>query len=117
MTFIVFITSYIYTVLVNPGIPKREYYIKNFLDKKIDKNYWQKCLKCNIMIPKHFQVHHCEDCKVCVMEEDHHCPWTGKCIGKYNIIQFNCFLAGILLFMLTTFMTFLLFLIHLEEEE
>lgn len=106
MTFIVFITSYIYTVLVNPGIPKREYYIKNFLDKKIDKNYWQKCLKCNIMIPKHFQVHHCEDCKVCVMEEDHHCPWSGKCIGKYNLKSFYIFVNSLCVYLIMIFATF-----------
>ena len=26
---------------------------------------------------------HCYDCDACVEELDHHCPWTGKCIGKY----------------------------------
>ena len=112
MTFIVFITSYIYTVLVNPGIPKREYYIKNFLDKKIDKNYWQKCLKCNIMIPKHFQVHHCEDCKVCVMEEDHHCPWTGKCIGKYNLKSFYIFVNSLCVYLIMIFVTFYCYMFY-----
>ena len=26
---------------------------------------------------------------------DHHCPWTGKCIGKNNLKAFHSFLAGL----------------------
>ena len=29
INYAIFITSYVYTVLINPGIPKRDYYIKN----------------------------------------------------------------------------------------
>ena len=84
LNYIIFITSYIYTVLINPGIPKREHYIKNYKNKKIDITQWKKCLKCNILIPKSFKTVHCNDCKVCVREQDHHCPWTGNVLG--NII-------------------------------
>ncbi|KAJ0401314.1 hypothetical protein ATCC90586_000821 [Pythium insidiosum] len=31
---------------------------------------------------------HCLDCRVCIEEYDHHCPWTGKCIGKRNVRYF-----------------------------
>ena len=104
--YIIFITSYIYTVLVNPGIPKREYYTKNFLDKKIDKTEWLKCSRCNILIPKKFKIHHCEDCNVCVREEDHHCPWTGKCIGKYNLKSFYIFVNSLCIYLIMIFVTF-----------
>lgn len=47
------------------------------------------CSYCNVLRPR--GTIHCPDCNVCVMEMDHHCPWTGKCIGKYNIRQFYAF--------------------------
>ena len=39
---------------------------------------------------------HCFDCNVCVEGYDHHCPWTGKCIGKKNLPFFYIFLMSIL---------------------
>ncbi|KDO20957.1 hypothetical protein SPRG_14049 [Saprolegnia parasitica CBS 223.65] len=38
---------------------------------------------------------HCSDCKVCVLEYDHHCPWTGKCIGKRNLTYFYLWLFSL----------------------
>lgn len=35
---------------------------------------------------------HCDDCDACVEELDHHCPWTGKCIAKGNMVPFQIFL-------------------------
>jgi hypothetical protein len=55
------------------------------------------CGICQIERPH--TASHCYDCGVCVNELDHHCPWTGKCIGKKNISQFHYFLwaLGVLL--------------------
>ena len=49
------------------------------------------CTWCHIERPARAQ--HCYACNVCVLELDHHCPWTGKCIGKGNMFVFNLFLA------------------------
>ncbi len=48
------------------------------------------CTYCNVLRPP--GAVHCHDCKVCVLELDHHCPWTGKCIGKRNLKFFYAFL-------------------------
>ena len=88
--FLCFTISYLFTSLLNPGIPEREYYFKNFITN--NPNYPSsalvKCSKCNIVVPRSFRVSHCNICQVCVKNHDHHCPWTGKCIGQRNLIPF-----------------------------
>jgi hypothetical protein len=38
---------------------------------------------CNIcMIYRPAMTSHCKKCDNCVEQFDHHCPWTGTCIGK-----------------------------------
>lgn len=49
-----------------------------------------KCSQCNIRRPS--TACHCYECNVCVERLDHHCPWTGKCIGAKNIRLFYAFL-------------------------
>jgi len=39
---------------------------------------------------------HCSDCEVCVRGHDHHCPWTGKCIGEGNLPFFYGFILGVM---------------------
>ena len=39
------------------------------------------------------KVEHCESCDVCVEGNDHHCPWTSKCIGKNNLKCFYMFVV------------------------
>ena len=36
-------------------------------------------------------VHHCSTCKRCVYQMDHHCIWTGNCIGRGNLKFFYLF--------------------------
>ena len=123
--FLIEFGSYSLTALINPGIPSREYHSKN-----VHKNYqffkmksergeseYQKCSKCNIIVHKQMKVSHCSICNVCVMELDHHCPWTGKCIGKYNLYTFYVFVVGIFVFLVTSFVTFLNFLLNVAETQ
>lgn len=39
---------------------------------------------------------HCEYCNYCVVDLDHHCPWSSKCIAGGNMPAFNCMLIGLL---------------------
>ena len=112
LTYIIFITSYLCTVLLNPGIPGREYYANNFKNKKIDKAQWKKCSRCNILIPKHLLSFHCEDCDACIIEYDHHCPWTGKCIGKYTLKFFYIFVNSLCIYLIMIFVTFYCYMFY-----
>ena len=115
--FLSFLISYLMTILINPGIPTRKYFIANFGPINNKNTNLIKCSKCNIIVPKSFNITHCDDCQVCVMNYDHHCPWTGKCIGKYNLFPFYWFLISLISYIFMCFFTLLMFLINLEENK
>ena len=85
--------SYTMTFLINPGIPK---YDENAITGQPREKY-RFCNACKIWINMDKNTAHCFDCNVCVEGYDHHCPWTGKCIGKKNLTYFYVFLISILL--------------------
>ena len=47
------------------------------------------CVLCNVY--REPGTSHCYDCNACIIELDHHCPWTGKCIGRNNLKYFYGF--------------------------
>ncbi|EPY33585.1 hypothetical protein AGDE_08210 [Angomonas deanei] len=46
------------------------------------------CYSCNNYRP--FRGVHCRFCDVCVCRRDHHCPWTGICVGGRNYLRYFC---------------------------
>lgn len=48
------------------------------------------CFTCHGI--KKIRTRHCRHCKRCVRRFDHHCPWTGNCVGQLNIKFFIQFL-------------------------
>lgn len=58
------------------------------------------CFICDMVKP--VRTHHCKTCKKCVQRMDHHCPWTGNCVGVDNVRYFIQFLfyASFTLFVL-----------------
>ena len=59
---------------------------------KIDETIkYRKCKLCNIIVPEKLNAEHCISCNICIFNFDNHCQWTGKCIGKRNIITFYSF--------------------------
>ena len=83
------------TTISDPGVVTKQYYLENYQpDKTVIKNF-RICSKCNIVMDLDKGTEHCVECGICVMNNDHHCPWTSKCVGKGNIFYFNAMLVMI----------------------
>jgi hypothetical protein len=72
----------------NPGLVLQKADVETNSDNR---NF---CLVCEVL--REPGTMHCIDCDVCVRDFDHHCPWTGKCIGKGNLPYFYGFLFGVM---------------------
>ena len=115
ISYLLFLFTYLATFLINPGIPSLKYYSKNFkLKDKEQLSRYQKCTKCNIIFLKKLKVSHCSICDICIIEHDHHCPWSGKCIGKYNILYFYLFLSFFVIYFFSSFTIFLTHYIYID---
>ena len=52
---------------------------------------------CNAIQDIDKNVEHCADCDVCIIGNDHHCPWSSKCVGYKNINMFKLFICSLFL--------------------
>ena len=82
--------SYAHVSLFNPGYPKNDFG-RNFGYPRGD---YYLCNLCNFYLKKNRYAHHCLDCDICIENHDHHCPWTGHCIGRNNIYSFYIFICA-----------------------
>jgi hypothetical protein len=105
-SFSFFYFSYTVTFLLNPGYPERNE--ESIVGKPRIK--YKYCDYCDIWERVDMKIAHCFDCGVCIERHDHHCPWTGKCIGRKNIYYFKMFLASILV----VFLFFVIALVYID---
>jgi hypothetical protein len=54
------------------------------------------CHTCLIWRPERSK--HCRECDACCQKFDHHCPWTGNCIGLRNYVHFVRFISMVTLY-------------------
>ncbi|CCW64307.1 unnamed protein product [Phytomonas sp. EM1] len=59
------------------------------------------CYSCNIYRP--LRAVHCRFCDVCILRRDHHCPWTGICIGAGNYTAYFALLWLVLALTIVAF--------------
>ena len=87
----------------DPGIVQRPRHLGENIDALNEKGEVF-CSYCKMYRP-HGAIH-CARCDACIVSLDHHCPWTGKCIGKKNLRFFYIFLMSLcfhfLLFIVVT---------------
>lgn len=111
ISFITHIITFLIPSLINPGIPERKYYRKRFeREYNGDISKIKICDKCNITILKSLQISHCIFCNICIKNLDHHCPWIGKCVGKYTKIPFYFFLIGLIFYIISNIIIFITFI-------
>ena len=108
--YLVYMISHALTMLVNQGVPSYKYIDmvtaiseNEMRNGGIDTDFVQQCNLCGIRLLKKDNGAHCTDCGVCVLGHDHHCPWTSKCVGRYNKYFFYIFTTSIFVFIFFTF--------------
>ena len=67
-------------------------------------NNYRICNICNAIQDIDKGVEHCIDCDVCIIGNDHHCPWSSKCVGYKNMNMFKLFVCS--LFVHIIYLTF-----------
>ena len=81
---------YLITILINPGIPPKELWLENY--KHLDEiGTYRICNVCKIIMRNEDKTDHCDECNICIIGADHHCPWTSKCVGANNKNMFYIF--------------------------
>ena len=82
--------SYTHCSLYNPGYPNNDIG-RNF---GCPRGEYYFCSLCQFYVKNKSYTHHCIYCDICIENQDHHCPWTGHCIGKNNYISFFIFIGA-----------------------
>ncbi|KAL0482635.1 palmitoyltransferase ZDHHC14/18 [Acrasis kona] len=73
------------------------------------------CYTCHIYRPP--RASHCQRCENCVEKFDHHCPWTGTCIGRRNYASFSVFTFSAAIMCIFVMATCILHLVLVSIEE
>ena len=80
---------------MDPGLISPEFYLENYKIEKNKLTNYRICSVCNVIQDLDKGVEHCIDCNVCIQGNDHHCPWSTKCIGYKNLNMFRIFICSL----------------------
>ena len=97
LVYLFFAGTYTLTCIMDPGIIPPDFYLENYEVDKMNLHNYRICKQCNAMMDLDRGVEHCVDCNICIIGNDHHCPWSSKCVGKKNIGMFRLFIFSIFL--------------------
>ena len=97
LLYLTFFVSFTLTCIKDPGIITPNYYLENYKIEKMKLTNYRICSICNAIQDKDKGVEHCADCDVCIIGNDHHCPWSSKCIGYKNLGVFRYFICSMFL--------------------
>ena len=85
----------------------REFYNVRYKNQLLPRNT---CLTCGLVRP--LRTSHCRLCNRCINEFDHHCGWTGNCVGRRNKGRFILFVINVFLNSLFAFVVSLAYLLY-----
>jgi len=98
------IFSLTFTAFSNPGIITG--------DEEYSTHDIKMCPICKFPSLKSDKVIHCKTCDACIISWDHHCLWTSKCIGKNNLYSFYSFVVISLVYLISLYIGFFLFIFN-----
>ena len=91
-------------VTADPGLVRKYHHARS--------RHWTYCDHCESFRPP--GTVHCSTCHVCISGYDHHCPWTGKCVGHGNIFYFKFFVIALCWYIIYVLLLGILDAVHLE---
>ena len=102
-------------IIINPGLPTSRYLNMVHIIRKNDvlnnssegNNHYKWCSKCKIYTLRRDNVEHCDLCNICILNYDHHCYFSGKCVGRYNLVPFYIYGISALIILFSDFFLFL----------
>ena len=77
------IAALMMTACSDPGIVRMTPTSDEEIEEDMDSMTF--CEVCEIHQPDKLLIRHCQECGLCIMGHDHHCPWMGKCVGQKNM--------------------------------
>lgn len=75
-----------FTFYASSWIPPGRVSEKDLRGREVPNN-WSDCTLCHHSVP--IIARHCHICQVCIWERDHHCFFTGNCVGRDTIRVFK----------------------------
>lgn len=111
-TFLLFnITANKITMMLRDTSIKGEKLVPNAKTEKL----WKMCAVCETLTPP--RTWHCNTCNTCILRRDHHCSFTGCCVGHTNQRYFLMLLGYLFVstFYASLYNNYFIWIIHADK--